>query len=160
MPRLKQDPIKQLGSKIKNRLLSTLNVNLFIYSLILSFQVLGLVFGFGSVSVQELFSIKAVNASTGINQAINYQGKLMDSSGNLVANGSYSIKFTIYNQPVGGTQLWSASTTSGLPSGTPASLDVTVNNGLFSILLGDINNNQVAFPEGLFTTIIYILASQ
>ncbi|MGE5693282.1 MAG: hypothetical protein ACM3YF_05835, partial [Candidatus Zixiibacteriota bacterium] len=45
-------------------------------------------------------------AEGGIPQLINFQGILKDGSGNLVADGSYSITFTIYDAATGGNNLW------------------------------------------------------
>ncbi len=74
----------------------------------------------------------------------------MDASGNPVTDGVYQITFRLYAQTSGGSQLWSASTTNGLPGGSPASVPVQVKSGLFSVLLGDASNGQVAFPDNLF----------
>ncbi|MCI0330837.1 MAG: hypothetical protein L0196_07790 [candidate division Zixibacteria bacterium] len=57
-------------------------------------------------------------------QLINFQGILRDGSGNPVANGSYSVAFTIYDAPSGGNVFW-AETTS-----------VSTSSGLFTTLLG------------------------
>jgi hypothetical protein len=66
---------------------------------------------------------------------INIQGKLTDpSSGQPVANGSYSVVFSIYDVPSSGTALWEET----------RSVDVT--DGLFSILLGQIDT----IPSSLF----------
>ncbi|MGE5692559.1 MAG: hypothetical protein ACM3YF_02135, partial [Candidatus Zixiibacteriota bacterium] len=60
-------------------------------------------------------------------QLINFQGILKDGSGNPVADGSYSVVFTIYDDPTAGNILW-AETTS-----------VSTTSGLFSVLLGSTN---------------------
>jgi len=59
-----------------------------------------------------------------VHKYINYQGKLLDSSEIQVSDGSYRIKFTIYDQAVGGANLWFDN------------YDVDIKNGLFSVLLG------------------------
>lgn len=56
--------------------------------------------------------------------SLNYQGKLNDSSGNPV-NGVISIEFNIYDVAVGGNPLW-----------TETFSMVSVNQGLFNVLLG------------------------
>ncbi len=66
-------------------------------------------------------------AEGAVPQLINFQGILKDGSGNPVANGSYSVIFTIYDAPAGGSVQW-AETTS-----------VSTNGGLFSVLLGSLN---------------------
>ncbi|MDF1497558.1 MAG: hypothetical protein P1P90_05905 [Patescibacteria group bacterium] len=95
-------------------------------------------------------AVSKANAANGINKSINYQGKLMYATGTLVNDGDFSIKFTLYDSALGGTQLWSASTTNGLPGGTPASVSVAVVDGLFSVLLGDATLGHVAIPETIF----------
>jgi hypothetical protein len=59
-------------------------------------------------------------------QLINFQGVLKDGSGNPVADGSYSVVFTIYDAPSAGTNLWSETQS------------VTTVNGLFTVLLGSV----------------------
>ena len=115
---------------------------------------LSVVFGFLALILIAAFALSVAaqeaNAASGINKSINYQGKLMDSAGNFVSDGVYNIKFTFYDAGTGGTQLWSASTTNGLPGGTPALTAVQVTNGLFSILLGDQDLGHVTIPEEIF----------
>ncbi len=137
-------------TKTTDRPKRTMNVGSFICSMMVVAQVLGSVFGFGSVSVQDLFNIKPAHAAEGIARVINYQGRLMDSAGEDVANGNYNMIFVIYDSETAGNQLWSASTTNGLPTGTTSTVSVAVKNGLFTILLGDESTGQVAFPEHLF----------
>jgi len=95
---------------------------------------------------------KTVLAASGIKRTVNYQGKLMTASSTNVTDGIYQITFRIYSQSSGGSQLWSASTTNGLPIGTPASVNVSVKSGLFTAILGDVANGQVAFPSSLFNS--------
>jgi hypothetical protein len=72
-------------------------------------------------------------AASSIPHFFNYQGRLMTSGGTNVADGSYSIKFSLYTQASGGTPIWTA-----LGSvNSPTALNITVTNGLFSVLLGD-----------------------
>lgn len=127
-----------------------MNVGSFVCAMMVVAQVLGSLFGFGSVNVADLLSVKPVQAAEGISHTINYQGRLMDAGGSNVADGDYDMIFVIYDSLTGGNQLWSASTTNGLPTGTTTTVPVAVKSGLFSILLGDTNDNQVAFPENLF----------
>jgi len=103
--------------------------------------------------ITALFGILTANIQQSwaeIGKSINYQGRLMNASGLNVSDGTYSMKISIYSQASGGSHLWSASTTEQTPTGTVQPIEVEVKNGLFSILLGDISNDQVAFPEGLF----------
>jgi hypothetical protein len=57
-------------------------------------------------------------------EQISFQGRLADSGGNPL-DGTYSITFTIYSVPSGGSSIWNET----LPS-------VNVDNGLFSVQLG------------------------
>ena len=68
-----------------------------------------------------------------INRQINYQAKLMNDSGAVIADGEYDMKFSLYNVSTGGTRLWTASGTVSVPTAIP----VTVDNGLFTVMLGD-----------------------
>ncbi len=88
-------------------------------------------------------AVPKAEAAFGINKQINYQGKLMDGSGQPVGDGIYQMQFKLYNQASGGSHIWSASTTNGLPTGTPADVAVNVQNGLFTVLLGDTGAGQV-----------------
>ncbi|MGH7233858.1 MAG: hypothetical protein ACREF7_00215 [Candidatus Saccharimonadales bacterium] len=90
-----------------------------------------------------LFSSPA-GASTGINQTIEFQGRLLNSQGATVPDGYYNLEFKIYQDGDG----LSAADSTGSPSGT---LDWTENylnynsqgvevvNGFFSVDLGSIN---------------------
>jgi hypothetical protein len=72
-------------------------------------------------------------AATGINRTINFQGKLVNNPlGTNVTNSSYSIVFTLYNNPnVGqGTALWTETQ------------NVTTVDGIFRVALGSVT----AFP--------------
>lgn len=65
---------------------------------------------------------------------INYQGRLTDSAGDPIPDGDYYITFHLYNAPAGGSPIWSES--------FPA---VTVENGLYAVLLG----STVPFPAAI-----------
>ncbi len=135
-----------------------MNVGSFICAMMVVAQVLGSIFGFGSVSVSDLLTVKAVQAAEGINKTIAYQGKLMNKTGSLVADGNYQIKFSLYDSASGGNRLWTASSTNGLPTGTPASISVSVTAGLFSLALGDISSEQIPFPDDIFNNNALYLA--
>ncbi len=61
-----------------------------------------------------------------IPQMLSYQGKLTDTLGLPVADTLYAIRFRLYAQPTGGTQLWEESQ------------NVRTMRGLFSVLLGSV----------------------
>ncbi|MFA6536564.1 MAG: hypothetical protein WCT25_04020, partial [Candidatus Paceibacterota bacterium] len=75
---------------------------------------------FGFVLVPE--------AVAAINQQINYQGKLTDSAGTAVTDGTYAMSFSLYTASAGGTALWTEALT--------GANEVTVTGGLFSVMLG------------------------
>ncbi|MBC8231755.1 hypothetical protein H8E77_19570 [bacterium] len=68
-----------------------------------------------------------ISASSGVPKLINYQGKLTDSIGEPLT-GVFSMTFAVYDAEVGGNLLWEE-----------GPRDVTVNEGLFSVLLGEVN---------------------
>jgi len=67
-----------------------------------------------------------------IPRVLNYQGKLVDPSGAGI-NGSLPMTFKLYTSETGGSPIWSESK------------NVSVTNGLFSVLLGD----SVSFPDSV-----------
>ncbi|MBK7143018.1 MAG: tail fiber domain-containing protein [bacterium] len=67
-----------------------------------------------------------VGAATGAPSTVSYQGRLTSSSGTPVADGSYSITFSIWTDSVAGSMIWSESQT----------VQVTGGGGLFSTQLG------------------------
>jgi hypothetical protein len=79
-----------------------------------------------------------VSAAPGIYKVLNYQGKLEDSSGITVADGAYSVKFTIYDAATGGNVRWTAreSDACGAPF-NPSAKSVTTSLGIFSTELGE-----------------------
>jgi hypothetical protein len=79
------------------------------------------------VLLSALISVVVVSsASADIPQVISYQGKVTDAGGTPVADGDYSMTFTIYDAETSGTSLWSSGT-----------MTVAVSGGTFSVLLGD-----------------------
>ena len=85
-----------------------------------------------------------IQAATGINQKINFQGRLLNSAGATVPDGFYNIQFKIYQDGDG----QSVGNTTGSPAGTlkwtesylnTASQGVKVQNGFLSVQLGSIN---------------------
>jgi hypothetical protein len=84
-----------------------------------------------------------VHATAGINQQINFQGRLLTSSGATVPDGFYNIQFKIYQDGDG----QSVGDTTGTPAGSlkwtesylnSSSQGVTVINGYMSVQLGSI----------------------
>ncbi|MBU2566545.1 hypothetical protein KKG46_03215, partial [Patescibacteria group bacterium] len=142
-----------MNSKKRVQKHSKFNIKFYSVALYAKFFVFTCLLGFislSTLSVDNLLLIPTAYAAQGISHTVNYQGKLMDAVGTPVVDGSYNMRFVIYDASSGGSQLWSASTTNGLPTGTVASFPITVTSGLFSILLGDVSDGQVAFPDNIF----------
>ena len=81
-------------------------------------------------------------AVVGINKQINYQGRLLNAAGAIVADGNYNIQFKLYQDgpgnvagDTGGTLMWTESRVYGV--NTPDNR-VNVKNGYFSVSLGSI----------------------
>ncbi|MFA6322082.1 MAG: tail fiber domain-containing protein [Candidatus Buchananbacteria bacterium] len=88
------------------------------------------------------FTAGGVKAATGINSQLNYQGKLNNSSGASVADGTYNIKLAIYDAATAGNCLWTA--IGSCADGTIGTTTVAVVNGVFSITLGGTGQNSIA----------------
>lgn len=84
-----------------------------------------------------IFSISLfiTSAHADVPSKMSYQGKLTDDQGVPVSDGNYSIQFLIYTDEVGGSILWQE------PQ------NVAVADGLFNVLLGDVN----PIPDTVFT---------
>src|SRR5438067_1836728 len=79
-------------------------------------------------------------AAAGINSQINFQGRLLNAAGAVVADGNYNIEFKIYQDgpgnvagDTGGTLKWTEDWVYG--TGSPDNR-VVVRNGYFSVNLG------------------------
>lgn len=73
-----------------------------------------------------LVALHCICAIAGTPSLVNYQGYLTDPGGSPVADGSYSVVFTIYDSPSGGTSKWTETQS------------ITTSGGLFTVLLGTI----------------------
>jgi hypothetical protein len=82
-------------------------------------------------------------AHAAINKEINYQGKLANSSDDIVADGTYAMEFNLYTASSGGSPIWTETLTGGN--------EVQVTNGLFSVLLGQVSSlAAVDFNQTLY----------
>lgn len=77
---------------------------------------LGLTFGGSWVTKSD--------AASGINKQINFQGKLVDGNGLVVADNTYTVVFSLYNVSAGGSAAWTETDS------------VTTKNGVFQVALG------------------------
>ncbi len=80
--------------------------------------------GFFFLTIATLLIATDINAATGINQQISFQGKVVNANGTNVTNGSYTFVFRLYDAASGGTQLWTDTET------------LTVTDGIFQYNLG------------------------
>jgi hypothetical protein len=69
----------------------------------------------------------ATNATSEVPQRFNYQGFLADSAGNPVADGDYTLYFSIFSDTAGGFPLWAETVT------------VRVESGIFDVVIGSHN---------------------
>lgn len=84
----------------------------------------------------------SAHAATTLPTKMNFQGRLTNSAGNTVVNGTYNMRFRIWNASSGGVQQW---TEDRLVSATQG---VTVTNGQFNVQLGSITS----LPASIFTS--------
>ncbi|PIS05317.1 MAG: hypothetical protein COT81_01805, partial [Candidatus Buchananbacteria bacterium CG10_big_fil_rev_8_21_14_0_10_42_9] len=101
------------------------------------------------VFIAFVFFVAYSDSATGIPSSINYQGKLLDSSGVAVADGTQSMKFTLYDSLDGGNCLWVAA---GACDATSTAVSVTTTNGVFSLQLGGSGHNSLATSSIDFNT--------
>lgn len=96
----------------------------------------------GRIIILVWFVFGLVGLAAGaVPRLINYQGRLTDSAG-APLNGSYRVSFKIYDAESGGALLWQE-THNG----------VVVQKGLVSLLLGSVNELNLAFDEGYYLEI-------
>ncbi len=72
---------------------------------------------------------------------INYQGKLTDKDNKPVTDGTYPVTFRIYDSETAGSLLWEETQS------------ITVQKGVFSVLLGGVTNLSLPFDKPYFLEI-------
>ena len=98
-----------------------------------SFRALALGIALCSLAVTaglQLSQPVPASAAQSIPYRVNFQGRLTNSSGNIVADGLYNIQFKLYDAASAGTLLWSET--------RETTNRVQVTNGLFSVQLGSV----------------------
>jgi hypothetical protein len=78
-----------------------------------------------STALSGFFVFQNALAATGINQQISFQGKVVNSNGTNVTNGSYTFVFQLYTVSSGGSNIWTETKS------------LTVTDGIFQTELGD-----------------------
>src|SRR5262245_25315246 len=93
----------------------------------------------GLLALLGLVALSPVQAQVAAAPSLmNFQGRLAKPDGAPVANGTYSVRFSLWDAASGGTEKWNQTIN-----------NVTVNNGTFAVLL---NTNTA----GLFNSNLYL----
>lgn len=87
---------------------------------------------FLGVAILWMLSSSSAYAVTTVPLKVNFQGRLTDSAGVVVADGLYNAKFALYDAASAGTLKWSET--------REVASRLQVTNGLFSVRLGDGTN--------------------
>ncbi len=86
-------------------------------------------------SLLQLAKSSPAQATVGINKQINFQGKLVNTNGTNVPNGTYNIRFRVYDASSFGTVVWTEDRVYG--TGAPDNR-VSVTDGIFQVNLGSV----------------------
>ncbi|HOV93164.1 MAG TPA: hypothetical protein PLC04_08845, partial [Candidatus Kapabacteria bacterium] len=93
-------------------------------------------------SIIFVFLLTLSTTFAAIPYVIPYQGNILDESQGKPLNGTYSITFELFEQPTGGTPIWTVNQ------------PVVVENGYFNVYLGDLNPlSNVDFNKPLWLQI-------
>jgi fibronectin-binding autotransporter adhesin len=111
--------------------------------------------------------VSTAYAAVGINNEINFQGKLVSSSGVDVPDSTYTVVFSLYNSSSGGTAIWtetdSVTTTTGIfqvELGANTTLPGNVNFNSSNLYLGiKVGTDAEMTPRIQFTAVPYAFNS-
>ena len=93
-----------------------------------------------AVIIAFVLSLFVTSLAGAMPHEINYQGKVTNSDG-VPLNGTYDMKFRIYNDPNDGYEFWNEEQS------------VHIIDGVFNVSLGSV----VSIPEGIFTSSYLVL---
>ncbi len=101
----------------------------------------------------DFFSFTYYNkvfAAAGVPKILSHQGRLLDSSGNLLGGSgtNYCYLFSVYDGASGGSKLW--------PSGSSATTTVSVKNGIYAVDIGDTSAGGDALTLGFDNDSYYL----
>lgn len=85
--------------------------------------------GLGVISFLSCFFLTSTHTQAAINPQINFQGKLTNTDGTNVTNGTYSIVFSLYSVASGGSAVW-----------TETQGSVSITDGIFQVSLGSVTS--------------------
>ncbi len=103
-----------------------------------------------AVGVATLLAPQSAAGVASVPYLVNFQGRLTDNNGNILTDGSYNIKFRIFDASTSGTNLWEGDRVRGASDHR-----ITVTNGLFNIQFGDTGQGDPALSPSLFNTQTY-----
>ncbi|HMT19586.1 MAG TPA: hypothetical protein PKD15_06140, partial [Candidatus Saccharibacteria bacterium] len=94
-------------------------------------------------SFASMLQLSTGSAQAATSNTLNFQGRLLNASGDLVADGTYNVQFNLYYVSSGGSSQWTETRTN--QGGNP----VTIQNGYYSVYLGDTTSGGTAFPSSI-----------
>lgn len=106
--------------------------------------------------VSLILVILNIRVNAAINPQINYQGRLLASSGAPVADGSYNLRFSLYTTSSGGSAIWTETRCYSSDNGTTCTGSgtdqrISVSRGLFSVMLGELSSlSSIDFNQTLY----------
>ncbi|XLQ20013.1 MAG: tail fiber protein [Candidatus Moraniibacteriota bacterium] len=96
-------------------------------------------YALGSFFLLFFILITSINVIATPDKELTYHGKLTDTSNVAVSDGDYDFTLTIYDADTGGNCLWTSRGTCG----TPTAKSITVTNGIFNTILGEVGDNLI-----------------